>query len=409
MAGTALLLALVFDSGILGDAAQRELGDRAGAAELGRARERLGMVADFRADALRVRLEGPPRRLLLQAGAEGLAIRDVAGQEFAVLPLDGNLGDLAAALGEWRDGEHRLVAEVAPEPSPTDDVEAGPGADRARGLVAGTGGAAVTLDAGREAAALGWARAVPAWQRVGARVLATLTLDFGADRDGRPVVGELGARGLRSLMLSLPAFVLTTLSALALALLCTVVGGRVDRGFAVTAALAVALPSLAWVLVLRGVFAFGLGWFPVRPWGAPVLPLLVLPVVIWTLIAVWPDLRLYRTLAREQAEDGWLRAARARGLGRRRLMFGHLLPALAAPVLTRVAVTLPFLFTGSLLLEHLFAIPGLGGALVEAVQRGDENLLRATTFLFAVGFLLAQWLADALAAACDPRDRRSVA
>ena len=110
-------------------------------------------------------------------------------------------------------------------------------------------------------------------------------------------------------------------------------------------------------------------------------------------------------LAIEHADSSRARAARATGVSRRRLLWRQLLPAVAAPVLARVALTLPYLFTGSLLLEHVYGIPGLGSAVVDAVRAHDESVLRACTFIFALGFLCAQWLADALAASLDPRLR----
>ena len=82
------------------------------------------------------------------------------------------------------------------------------------------------------------------------------------------------------------------------------------------------------------------------------------------------------------------------------------MPNLAAPVASLLAITLPFLVLGSLLLERVFDIPGLGGSLIEAMEQHDTNILRALTFLFAIGFLFAQWLGEVVATTCDPRLRR---
>ena len=405
--GTALLLGLVFDSGLLGDPALRELGPRATPGALGEARERLGVLRDFRSDALRVDVPAGGARLRLET--DGSALRVVeerfdretgsAERERARLSLEGDLAALAKALNALRgaDGAPLLVAEPAAES----------GSLVASGLLPPLRGTVLVVEPGRAPIALGWGERVRPLPRTLARIGALLRLDFGLDRDGRPVAEGLRARGLRSLAVAVPAFLLSTLLALTLALVAAMLGGRVDRVLTAAAAIGIAVPALAWILFLRGGLAFGLGWFEVRPWSDPVLPLLVLPVLCWVAVATWPDLRLYRAMAAEHGHADWMRAARAAGVSRRRLLWRYLLPAVTAPVLARVAVTLPYLFTGSLLLERIFDIPGLGDAVVRGVEARDENLLRATTFLSAAGFLLAQWLADALAAWCDPRLRRA--
>jgi peptide/nickel transport system permease protein len=395
--GTTVLLGVIFDSGLLGDSALREAGERAGVTEIGEARVRLGSLRSFDPAALRLRVDGAANRITVSADADGLLLlHDTSGSTVASrlrFPLDGDLATLAGIIDGTSFGGVVLHAEAQ-----------GDSSRPASGIGVALKGMRRSLEAG-ESAELGWGEPIAAGRRILTRVGSLLRLDFGDDRNGRPVAGELMARGGRSLMIALPAFVLTTALALLLALTAALLRGRVDRGLTITAALVIALPGLAWMLFLRDLLAFRLELFPVRVWDAPHLPLLLLPILTWIVIAVWPDLRLYRALAVEHADSHWARAARAAGVSRRRLLWRQLLPAIAAPVLARVALTLPYLFTGSLLLEHVYGIPGLGSAVVDAVRTHDESVLRACTFIFALGFLCAQWLADALAASLDPRLR----
>jgi len=398
LACAAVLLFLLLESGVAGDPARAEAGPRATPAELAAARARLGMVKDFLPDALRLELAGPPRRLNLRVEDGDLVLRDALDAEQARLPLRGESLQFAVtrmrAAIEGLDPPGALVvqAEAAVLDLP------------ASGLGAALGDARVDLEPGFPAT-LAWGRPVPLPQRVGARLAAVARLDFGLDRAGRPILGEIARRGARSLAYALPAFLATTALAFALALWCAARRGWLDRALMTASAVVMSVSAIALVPLIRRALTADLGLFPLRPWSPPYAPLLALPALTWLLIALWPELRLYRTLAVEESERPWLRAARARGLPPRRLLWGHLAPNLAAPVLAHVAVTLPYLFLGSLLLERAYDLPGLGEYLTDALAAHDARALEAATLIAAAAFLVAHALAGALAAALDPRLR----
>ena len=100
-----------------------------------------------------------------------------------------------------------------------------------------------------------------------------------------------------------------------------------------------------------------------------------------------------------------MRTARAKGCGDARVMVRHVLRNALIPILTNVVVAIPFLFTGSLLLESFFGIPGLGSLTVEAIQGNDFATLRTMVYLGALLFILAQILTDVSYALADPRVR----
>lgn len=398
LAGAVALLFLLLQSGALGDPARAEAGPRAGAAELAATRARLGLLRDFLPAALGLHLEGGPARLEIRSDGGVLTLRGEDGAtvaEFRAAEHDvAGLGVALAAAAEARWTGARLRAEPAPEAAGLP----------AAGIARAMDGAAVGVES-RRRAALPWGAEVSAPARLGERLLALARLDLGRDRHGRAVAPELGRRALRSLAYALPAWILTTALALALALACARRRGALDRALMAACALAMSVSAVMLVLLLRRFLTVDLGAFPLRPWSPPVAPLLALPAVTWILIALWPELRLYRTLAVEQSEQPWLRAARARGLSERRVWWGHLLPNLAGPVLAHAALTLPFLLMGSLLLERAYDVPGLGEYLVDALAAHDARALEGATLLAAAAFLLAQAGADLFAARLDPRLR----
>jgi peptide/nickel transport system permease protein len=384
--GVVLVLLLVFESGVLGDPALLEVGEHAEYAQVADARVRLGIWRAWDATALAV--TGPG--LALQGGPDALKIRGPEGA-WTGIPLGGlSIEDLARELEKASQG--RMKVEVAKNPERS-----------ASGILTAWQGDILKLDDG---AFLGWAEPVAIGNRFLNHAGDLLAFDFGMSRDGQAIGPQLKERGLRSLALALPAFILTTLFALALALLGATLLGRSDRFLMVASAVGMAISSLAWLLFLRGWLAGDLGWFPIAGWSSPYIPYLALPVLIWVVVSIWPDLRLYRTVLLEQATGGHLRAARAKGLGRWGVAFKHLLPGAMVPILTQVLAALPFLFLGSLLLERVFTIPGLGGWTVDAVMTGDQAVLRAIVFLSALAWIAAQWAADILCLVVDPRMRR---
>ncbi|MBL7008025.1 MAG: ABC transporter permease [Planctomycetes bacterium] len=392
--GVSLLLFLLFDSGLLGDPALREAGKHADADAIGRARERLGQFTRYQPGAVRLELRGPAARFTLESDGERLLLRDVRGAELGWVGLEdrrvGQLAELLPLPPPWA-----LGAEAADPELP------------ASGLAAALRGGRAVLDS-RGPLALGWAEASPAWRHFLRQTSALLRFDFGRTRDDRPVAQELWLRGRRSLALALPAFVLTTALALATALLCAARGGWFDRLLAWLSVGAMSGSSLVWVMLLQRWLGGGLAWFPVHGWEPPYAAYLALPVLIWIVVGFGPELRFYRAAAIEESGRPYLRTARAKGLGRGAALRRHLLPNLLLPLLTQVVVSLPFLMLGSLLLERFFGIPGLGDWTVRAVLDNDQQVIRATTFLFALLYLAAQWLTDLAYALADPRVRRAV-
>ena len=100
-----------------------------------------------------------------------------------------------------------------------------------------------------------------------------------------------------------------------------------------------------------------------------------------------------------------MRTARAKGLGETRVLLQHVLRNALIPILTGVVVLLPLLFTGSLITESFFGIPGLGSYTIDAIQSQDFAIVRAMVFLGSVLYILGLLLTDISYALVDPRVR----
>ncbi|HBF22717.1 MAG TPA: hypothetical protein DDW23_02765 [Planctomycetes bacterium] len=387
LCGVVLLLLLVFESGILGDPALLEVGKHADNHQVAQARMRLGIWEDWDPTALVITGFG----FSLDTDNQNLKIKNKAGIGEDI-PLPGlNLNDLASLLKKSSGGA--LKVEIR-----------GDSERPAKGVLNAWEGNVLELSKGLPTT-LSWVAKVPAPIRFFRQASALVTFNFGRDKNGQAIGPQLKERGLTSLALALPAFAIATFCALLLSLVGAVFMGRIDKTLMMVSAIGMAVSAIVWIHLLQEWLAGDLGLFPVGGWEAPYVEFLALPVLIWVIVSIWPDLRLYRTVFLEQATASYLLSARAKGLGKMQVVLKHLIPGASVPIVTQILTAIPFLFLGSLLLESVFNIPGLGRWTVDAVESGDQSVLRATVFLSALAWIAAQWIADICCLAIDPRMR----
>lgn len=234
-----------------------------------------------------------------------------------------------------------------------------------------------------------------------------IRLDFGMSSSLNQPVWKLLKAGIGpSLALTVPILVVELGVSLTLALLCAYRRGSwLDRGLV---ALCVALMSvnyLVWIVIGQFVFAYKLGWFPV--WGFESWRHLLLPVLIGVVTGLGVNVRFYRTILLEEMNREYVRTAFAKGLGEGRVLFKHVLKNALGPVITNVALALPFLYTGSVLLESFFGIPGLGYLSLNAIHSSDVDVVRAVVLVGALLFTGVNVLADVALAWVDPRVKLS--
>jgi oligopeptide transport system permease protein len=218
-------------------------------------------------------------------------------------------------------------------------------------------------------------------------------------REGLPVSLTLG--GL--------ALLLSLLVGVSGGLLCAVARGRpVDRWLARAAVLAVALPPYVTAPLLVLLFAVGTGWLPVAGWEAGRPLDLVLPVIALALPTAGGLMRLLRASALDVLDSPAILAALARGLSARRVLFVHVLPPALSPVIAYLGGAAAALLGGSLVVETVFGLPGMGRFLVEGALNRDYTLVLGKVVVYAVLVLLLNLAADLAALAVDPRLRERV-
>lgn len=132
---------------------------------------------------------------------------------------------------------------------------------------------------------------------------------------------------------------------------------------------------------------------------------LVLPVATLTLALAAGVARYTRGQMLEVVRQDYIRTARAKGLPERTVIFKHALRNSLIPVITLLGLNLPYLFSGAVFIEYIFAWPGMGRVIVDAIYQRDYPLVMATSFLFAVIVVIGNLIADVLYAVADPRIR----
>lgn len=179
-------------------------------------------------------------------------------------------------------------------------------------------------------------------------------------------------------------------------------GSRIDRAISAVTIVVTAVPEFALATLLIAVFAIRLGWLPavsLVPAGTSVLAhpeILVLPVCSLTLHGGAYAARMIRAVVADVAGGPSVEAARIAGLPERQVLRRHVLPVAAAPIAQVLALLVPYLVGGTLVVETVFAYPGLGALLAaavgqrDAVQVADCGMILATVAV--AGFLIAELL-----------------
>ena len=211
-------------------------------------------------------------------------------------------------------------------------------------------------------------------------------------RDRLPVSAQLGGMALAlSLAVGVPLGIVSALRH----------NTMVDYSSMFVAVLGVSIPSLALGPFLMWLFGLKLDILPVATWGGPshwVLPTVTLAAASTALIV-----RLTRASLLQVINEDYIRTARAKGLAEYRIMVGHALRNALIPVLTISGPLFANLVTGTLVVEKIFAVPGIGSEFVDSVAARDYPLIMGMTLLYAVVIIVANLVVDVAYAFVDPR------
>ncbi len=207
-----------------------------------------------------------------------------------------------------------------------------------------------------------------------------------------------------SLSLMLPVFFGELVFGIILAMISCIYRGRFpDRFLMLVSVAGMSVSYLVLIIFGQWFFAYTLNWFPVWGWGS--MEYILLPVILGIINGTGGGVRFYRTVFLNEIHREYLRTAVSKGVAPFFIYFKHLLKNALIPIITRCSTLLPFLFTGSLLLETFFGIPGLGYEGVNALNDGDLQMLKALVILSAFLFVFINLLTDLAYAWADPRIR----
>jgi peptide/nickel transport system permease protein len=255
-----------------------------------------------------------------------------------------------------------------------------------------------------------WNPAAPADTMLVDHFRRMLTFDFGkSDADDTPIARRIREGIGPSLAFTLPLFVLGLALGIGLSLVVAFFRDTyIDRAGTVLAVLAMSVSTLLYIIGVQFVLGKLLRWFPISgfdPSPDVIARFLALPVIVGIVSGLGSDLRFYRTVFVEETSKDYVRTARAKGCGEGRIMGRHVLRNSLIPILTQVVVQIPLLFTGSLLLESFFGIPGLGSVTVDAINANDFSTLRVMVYIGSLLFIAGQIATDFSYTLADPRVR----
>jgi peptide/nickel transport system permease protein len=253
----------------------------------------------------------------------------------------------------------------------------------------------------------------PAWLQYAHWLGGLLHGNFGISmRTDEPVAGMMFLALSRSLLLAALAIVLMLIVAVPLGLLAALRRGQVaDILVGLVSYLGVSLPEFVTATLLLLVLSDRLQWLPATGYvpltedPLDCLRHLALPVMTVAAVMVAHVSRMVRSETVDVLHSDYIRAARLKGLPPHIVLLRHALRNALLPVVTIVALDVGYLLGGIIVVEQIFALPGIGRELIVAIQTRDLPAIQAGALIMAATYAIANFLADCLYAVLDPRIR----
>ncbi len=236
------------------------------------------------------------------------------------------------------------------------------------------------------------------------------SFDFGKADDGRDIARDIKTRMWPSLAIALPAFIVGLMVNITFALLIIFYRGtRLEYAGVVGLIALMSISGLFYIIAGQYFIAKLWQWLPISGFGEGInaYRFILLPVLVSVVSGIGSGARWYRTIFLEEIGKDYVRTARAKGLSELRVLFRHVLKNGMIPVLTGAVVVLPLLFTGSLVTESFFGIPGLGSYTIDAIRSQDFAIVQAMVFLGSVLYIIGLLLTDISYTLVDPRVKLS--
>lgn len=238
------------------------------------------------------------------------------------------------------------------------------------------------------------------------------TFDFGRSWSTRQKISTMAAEGFGpTVSLTAVPFFSSIVFCVGLALFAAYFRGTIfDKGVVVTCLALMSISSLVYILLLQYFFAYNLGAFPISGWDPSLTgrwEYLYLPWLILFVLSLGPNILVYRSVVLDEAFQDYVRTARAKGLSSKAVYARHILKNAMIPIITIIIIEMPFLITGSVLIENFFGIPGLGGMTIKALNEQDFPVVKAFTVIISFAYMFFNVLSDVLYSVVDPRIKLS--
>lgn len=245
-------------------------------------------------------------------------------------------------------------------------------------------------------------------------IAGVLTGDLGLSVTyGKPVLDVILERFPLTLQLALMAMVIALCTGLPLGVFAATRNGKAaDLGVRVLAMIGQSTPSFVVGLLLIYLLSVGFGILPamgqfIPLWQDPIANLgqMILPAITLGFAFTASVTRISRSAMLDVLSDDYVRTARSKGAPARRVIWRHALPNALIPVVTLSGVEFGYLLGGAVLVEQIYALPGLGRLVLEAILQRDYALVQGTVLFIAFNFLIVNLLVDLAYVALDPRIR----
>lgn len=222
-----------------------------------------------------------------------------------------------------------------------------------------------------------------------------------------PVTELISRRFPVTLALTISSTILTVLLSLPLGYLAGMRQNKLtDQSIRTFALLGLSIPSFWIALVLLMVFGVRLHWFPVSGWGdtfAQQIRSLVLPSITQAIAASAVVVRNTRNNVVDVKTQDYVDFARAKGLTRLRVSMAHIIRNALIPTVTLLSMRIAYMFGGTVIIESVFSMPGMGELLVSSVQRRDYAVVQGVVIVFVLIVLIVNLITDIIYSIIDPR------
>jgi len=235
-----------------------------------------------------------------------------------------------------------------------------------------------------------------------------VTFDFGRSWATKQKISTMISEGIGpTLSVTAPPFAMSIVFCIGLALFTSYFRGTVfDHGVVVTCLALLSVSSLVYIILLQYFLAYHLGAFPISGWDPSWIgrwEYLFLPWIILFVLTLGSNILVYRSVVLDETFQDYVRTARAKGLSSQKVFAKHVLKNAMIPIITIIVIEMPFLITGTFLIETFFSIPGLGGMIIKGLNESDFPVIKAMTVVISIAYMFFNILSDILYTVVDPR------